>query len=386
MNKRYLFGVLVAIIVLLVNQLVIQYWLSGTRYDAVTINIAGKQRMLSQKVALEYAKIVNGKVDNQDIQHLLLEWKEKHHSLIYGNKELNIKGVEDVELNAKLQLLTSFMDKADYYISAPREELIENQEVFFENQELFLAKMDSVVKELEVQANGELRWIVIAEILLFLISILVIVLEVQYIYLPIEKKLKLTIERMKQSQKILKGIYDSTEEAFVYFNKSFRVEFSNKAAEALFKTHSNVNHLITKTKQQILTFWNANEVDMIIKDLQKGLVVSKQSLNGDKVLDHQFFPVITKGEVLMGYAYSIKDVTSILTYQRELELKKEQLDKIAWNQSHSVKEPLAAIQGLINMVKSGEHFESKQFLSFLEDSVKRLDIAVRKVIDITRVA
>lgn len=50
MNNRYKAGIAIAVLLLLFNQAFIQFWLGKKEDDAKVINVAGKQRMLSQRI------------------------------------------------------------------------------------------------------------------------------------------------------------------------------------------------------------------------------------------------------------------------------------------------------------------------------------------------
>ncbi len=69
-TKKYLAGLTIAVIVLLINQLYIQYQIQSISEDAYIINIAGKQRMLSQRISLEFHKIVSNNASNTVLKEL----------------------------------------------------------------------------------------------------------------------------------------------------------------------------------------------------------------------------------------------------------------------------------------------------------------------------
>jgi len=49
-RKKYLLAIAVTTLLIVTNQVVIQYFLAQKRYDAKVINVSGKQRMLSQRL------------------------------------------------------------------------------------------------------------------------------------------------------------------------------------------------------------------------------------------------------------------------------------------------------------------------------------------------
>ena len=78
MTKKYIYGIILTVGLLFLNQLFIQYWLHKKKDDAKIINIAGRQRMLSQRINLEFYKTPNNPNQNQQLKNLIHEWQIAH--------------------------------------------------------------------------------------------------------------------------------------------------------------------------------------------------------------------------------------------------------------------------------------------------------------------
>lgn len=201
-EKRYFIGLGLAVCVLLINQVFIQYQLSTITNDAYIINIAGKQRMLSQKINLAFYKIVDSSNRNQqEAISLYQEWEAAHQKIIYSDlgrdylKKFSTKNTF-VSLEKKINYIHTFLSP-DYTLIKKKLDHI-NQ-----NQASFLVEMDELVGDIENISSKKVTQLRMIEIALFIISILIVLLELLFIFKPIERKLLATIDDLKSSNKTL---------------------------------------------------------------------------------------------------------------------------------------------------------------------------------------
>ncbi|WP_075341593.1 ATP-binding protein [Tenacibaculum agarivorans] len=189
MNKRYIIGICITILVLGINQVFIQYWLKQKKTDANTINVAGKQRMLSQRIANEFYVIAREAKSSVFLESLFNQWTSAHDLLIFRTGNNSVVSKEGKNVSDQLK-------KLDPYI-----EFIRNQKelvgiskadlkAITQNQNQFLSEMDAIVEILENSSDKKLSFIVQIEYLLFFLALLILILEVYFIYRPIEKKMK----------------------------------------------------------------------------------------------------------------------------------------------------------------------------------------------------
>ncbi|MFZ9045596.1 MAG: ATP-binding protein [Cyclobacteriaceae bacterium] len=187
-NRKYYAIFILTILVLAGNQIIIQTYLYKKKNDAVSINIAGRQRMLSQKL-LSLCLIENevpSELNKQALEDNFNEWQNSHLSLIYGSDSL--KRITNKVIRDSLKNLTKYVDHF-------RQQVIEENKqpldiaIVHQNQEIFLKKMNEIVFDLEEDSNSKLSNIVRIEILMMLLSMLVIFLEYRYFFIPISTNL-----------------------------------------------------------------------------------------------------------------------------------------------------------------------------------------------------
>lgn len=190
MKKKYLIGLAISVFVLTCNQVFIQYWLQQKKDDAEEINIAGRQRMLSQRINLEMYKIYHEHTNTAVLKVLEEQWIKAHNALLYGDSDLELTGVTDKESKALLADLTPRITEISGYID--KQAYLNEDRLISISGKLneFLLNMDKAVKTLEESSNRKLNFIIVIEIILALVSMLVIVGEVLFIYRPISKRLE----------------------------------------------------------------------------------------------------------------------------------------------------------------------------------------------------
>lgn len=98
LKKKYILALSILTIMLLLSQIIIQYSISDEQHDSRVINIAGRQRMLSQRInksafALYITTDAAEKKRYLDELNTSLElWKKSHEGLKNGDKELGLPG------------------------------------------------------------------------------------------------------------------------------------------------------------------------------------------------------------------------------------------------------------------------------------------------------
>ncbi len=80
----------------------VSVWMTGSD-DATAINVAGKQRMLSQRLAKETLLIQQGVVDTGLAQATIRSFETAHRALLNGNADLGIKAASEVDIRKQLE-------------------------------------------------------------------------------------------------------------------------------------------------------------------------------------------------------------------------------------------------------------------------------------------
>ena len=96
------------------------------------------------------------------------------------------------------------------------------------------------------------------------------------------------------------------------------------------------------------------------------------SLNSFKVNDETFILAI------------IQDVTKRIEHENHLENQVETLEKIAWQQSHEMRKPVANILGLVQLIEYDQTY-NPLLINQLHQTTKELDDVIHKIVNLTHV-
>lgn len=100
LDKQYLFSY--TLIFLFAASVTVSLYLSFNDNAAAAINVAGAQRMLSQKVAKETLLVGEGMEQNETVQATIGQFEAGLRALLEGNKERGIAAVSDEAIRAQL--------------------------------------------------------------------------------------------------------------------------------------------------------------------------------------------------------------------------------------------------------------------------------------------
>lgn len=191
-TKKYLIGIFISLVLIIGNQVFIQYWLGQKTDDAKIINLAGKQRMLSQRINFEVCRYDKSIAAKNRLDLIVLEWENAHKTLLNGNPSLGIEAIKAAEPRKNLNQLTQQIIFLKERISEADWNIAE----ITANQDRFLVLMNKTVQLLEEESERKLSFIVIMEISLMILTLVVLAFEVRYIFYP-------AIHQLKKHQKVI---------------------------------------------------------------------------------------------------------------------------------------------------------------------------------------
>lgn len=216
LKKLYIFALLTIAVTVILSQLLIQYNLKSQLSDSRIINISGKQRMLSQKLAKEVL-ILNFVADTAKKKKAIVHinetinlWEFNHFALQNGNDSLGFpKGKSEIlsklfvdikpNFDSIIEATTLFLEN-----NKQNKNQKENQKLvqtILENEPVFLTKMNQIVSEYDKEAHEKVTIQRKTEYALLAFTLLVLLLEFAFIFKPTNKKVEKLISKLLFSEK-----------------------------------------------------------------------------------------------------------------------------------------------------------------------------------------
>lgn len=173
----------------MLNQLVLQPWLIQLTADAPTINVAGRQRMLSQKLSKAALELTDRRhsagerVPREELREALRDWSVAHHGLQYGDSDLKLPVNESDVIQSAFEDLEPHFQKiqsaAQQLISPETDEATQQRltEVILAEEGKYLPQMHQIVGLFESESRkrvSQLRvagWGILIAILLLLMAL-----------------------------------------------------------------------------------------------------------------------------------------------------------------------------------------------------------------------
>lgn len=239
LGNLYLIALGCIALAIILSQLLIQLSISDQQDDARVINVAGRQRMLSQKIAKVSLKIKQDSLPQQsDLKELktaLDLWKRSHDGLLNGDDSLGLKGNNSPTIVEMFELIASNFSAIDNSASAilRKENIDEQVSIILANEADFLAGMNAIVFQYDQEASEKVISLRNTEFLLFLGSLLIIALELIFVFRPLANNIQSTVAELQESETSSKRMTKELSTLYEELGKSYQdLEAVNVAPES----------------------------------------------------------------------------------------------------------------------------------------------------------
>jgi signal transduction histidine kinase len=244
LRRLYIIALSTIAVSVIVSQILIRKHLSGQESDSTVINVAGRQRMLSQKLTKDIVSLSaetnqeNRILLKDEIKATLHLWGLSHKSLQKGNDSLGLPKTNSVKITDKYKVLNpvfytisvaskSIIDKIENKPPLPLEYYAEDIEKVKANEAAFLIMMDDIVNQYDFEADEKVKWLRQLELWLTGLTLLILLVEFLFIFWPAAKSVKTVLADLLLAEKHAKKM------AFDADNLSIAKEKSIKELRAL---------------------------------------------------------------------------------------------------------------------------------------------------------
>lgn len=338
--------ILISLLFILISMIINSFQLNLQKNYAEIINIAGRQRMLSQRIEIELINILNN--NNKVYQEKKMIDIKNNIDEIYNNSN-KIKEFITYKNTLSSKISFFFINKIrDDNISLMNQEIINiiinyrylslkniNEKYMIYNQisENFLNKSNKIV--LILQDESKLLSDSIWKMYLILNCFFVILIFINFIIFNSKLVRKILLRKIDiLDQLLLKNIFNGITDYAIYFiNKDGYIKIWNKGAEKIkgFKTSEVIDKHISLFDKFDLNFsQKLNELlEIVNKEEKFEGKIQRTHKNGSKFWAYMYISkIIDINKNLIGYSFLIKNieneienenqVNKLLKYQRVL--------------------------------------------------------------------
>lgn len=216
LSHRYFVALGILALIIIVSQVLVQNHLRYQLNDSRIVNVAGRQRMLSQKLSKEVLQISTSNTPanrlsiKESISKTLQNWTEAHAGLKKGDTGLGLPGenspvilqmFEDIEphyqaIQEGAQLIIDTLQTTPTVNFKYLQPIIAN---ILQHETLFLKNMDKIVFQYDKEAKEKVQQLRSTEMLLLFIALLAILLELAFIFRPTAEYVQSIIQQLTNS-------------------------------------------------------------------------------------------------------------------------------------------------------------------------------------------
>lgn len=234
--RRYTLALSLIAILVLFSQTVIQTSLISQQDDSRIVNIAGRQRMLSQRInkaafGLYFA------TDSTDAERYRIEltsaldlWVESHRGLQNGDADLGLPGNNDAVVTAMFAQIQPRFDAivaaaGDVLAAADgsltdRNAMADGIRTIQENEADFLTGMDAIVFRYDAESKQRVADTRLLELLLLGATFLMLFLEAILIFRPAQKQIEKGMAEIETGRENLEKLFETAPAAMLLMDGS----------------------------------------------------------------------------------------------------------------------------------------------------------------------
>ena len=212
LTRRYVVALATVAALAVAGQALIQVSLSEQVAEGRVINLAGRQRMLSQraaKAALAATAAPDAAVRAaaaDELRETLATWSRTQRGLRDGDDELGLPGRNSAAVAARLDALAPdaarladaggrVLDALDAGGAVPPDALRD----LLAAERAYLPQMNAVVFEYDAESAAAVRWLRVVEGALLAVTLVVLLLEGLFVFRPVVARVRLAFGRLEQA-------------------------------------------------------------------------------------------------------------------------------------------------------------------------------------------
>ncbi|HEX8987633.1 MAG TPA: type IV pili methyl-accepting chemotaxis transducer N-terminal domain-containing protein [Rhodocyclaceae bacterium] len=222
LRRRYVVALSLIACLTIASQFLMQLQISDQSYDSRVVNIAGRQRMLSQKITkLAYYVATAAKPDaaaqaRSELVDSLDMWQLSHAGLLHGDPSMGLPGKNSDKVIALFDAIEphyqAVVAAARAVLNAPRQDASFYQAMreLREHEGKFLEGMNEIVFLYDREANAKVAFTRRLEMALMAFTLLVLALEAALIFAPATRRIQRDIHVLAEREQDLRLLFSAS--------------------------------------------------------------------------------------------------------------------------------------------------------------------------------
>jgi hypothetical protein len=261
----------------ILGQVIIQVSIQQQTSDALVINIAGRQRMLSQKIPkdaliLETATdLTVRKARTKELQQAVALWQESQVGLQNGDPKQGLPSTTSTAVKRLFSVIEpnyeAMLNAANGILAVVNQQSASDLQrppdissyvaTILAQEGPFLTGMNNVVTQYQVEAEGRVSSLRATELVLMTITLVVLVIEASFVFRPTTRKLEQTIKEImslqeaitKQKQELESGVQAILETHVQVANGDFGTRAPLTQDHLLWQVAYSLNNLLARLQR-----------------------------------------------------------------------------------------------------------------------------------------
>lgn len=239
LSRLYIIALSTIALSVIISQFFVRDHLNNQESDSTVINVAGRQRMLSQKLTKEIVSLSvsleekKRKELKSKIKKTLALWSLSHNALQKGSDSLGLPAKNSTVIKEKFLVLNPIFDtiqKVTKSIIAKLEKspIISIEELTVDISKVtkkesdFLLIMDDIVNQYDKEADIKVTWLRKFEFFLMILTLLILLAEFLFIFWPTAKSVKSILSELLSAEKKAKRMAFEADQLSIAKEKSIK--------------------------------------------------------------------------------------------------------------------------------------------------------------------
>jgi len=219
LRRRYVVALSLIAILVIASQAVVQFLIAGQEHDSRVVNIAGRQRMLSQEITKLGYFILNAESPDaafgyrRKLEETLSLWQRSHVGLLRGDAGMGLPGKNSNEVIALFGRIQprheAIVAAAEAILSSSASAATVARSIHHikELEPGFLKSMDDIVFLYDREINAKIEFARWLEIGLMSVTLLVLMLEAVLIFAPAARRIQRDMREIASREEDLEHLF-----------------------------------------------------------------------------------------------------------------------------------------------------------------------------------